>query len=433
MTRQAASERGASLVMVAGAMFFIIGAAALAIDSSSLYQDARVDQTTADLACLAGVVELPDANAAITAAAEMAQLNWTDTTFSAPVVSGTTGIIADGNGNTVTFKANHNGNPDQMSVVVRETAETEFAVVLGADTAQVTQSAICSSTAPTNGAPILPLGALGGTFSGDLFDCAAKVTGNCGALAPVGSGANAWREELANGMGVGLEKHHGTWGTNDPHTGIPGTVCTAAGQTCNAFNTESGNMAGPFNQGLSSLLSDISGADCVEGGDFNCDSMAQVLGGTAGTMASHWSSSPPANFAGYVAPNGWQPSLYGPYTTVKNKQYYYDGTDIKCDSPRLASIPIVNYETNSYNNWDLNQPFGSWPGGRKLVKVIGFYTVYIREPDHRSDAGNGGGNGLNQIVADVVWFGPNATCENGSPFAPLGSIDAPDRVRLIAG
>ena len=49
------NERGATALIVAGALFFIFGAATLAVDASSLYQDATTDQTTADLACLAGV------------------------------------------------------------------------------------------------------------------------------------------------------------------------------------------------------------------------------------------------------------------------------------------------------------------------------------------------------------------------------------------
>ena len=47
--------------------------------------------------------------------------------------------------------------------------------------------------------------------------------------------------------------------------------------------------------------------------------------------------------------------------------------------------------------------------------------------------GNGSANGLGQIVSDVIWFGPNATCEDGSTFAPLGSINVPAGVKLIAG
>ncbi len=427
------SERGASTLLVAGAFLFILGAAALAVDTSSFFQDARAGQTTADLACLAGAAELPDTSAAINIAAEIAQLNWPDKSFGSVMIFGTTGAISDGAGNTVAFDARHNGQPDQMSVVVTEAAATEFAAVVGTDTVNVTQEAVCGATQATNGASIMPLGALGGAFGGDLFDCAAKVTGNCGALSTVGSGANAWRNALANGADVDLEKHHGNWGSNDPHTGTPGTECATAGQTCNAFDTESGNMTGPFNQGMANLLSDISGADCIEGGDFNCDSMAQVLGGSAETLGSKWSSSPPADFAGFIAPGGWQTSLYGSYNTVKNQQYYYNGSGIKCDSPRLATIPIVDHESNSYNNWDLGQPNSSWPNGRKLMKVIGFYTVYIREPASRSDAGNGGGNGLNQIVGDVVWFGPDATCADGSLFAPLGSIGVPAGIKLIAG
>ncbi|NND02185.1 MAG: Tad domain-containing protein [Acidimicrobiia bacterium] len=427
------AEHGASALLVAGALMFIFGAAALAVDTSSLYQDARSNQTVADMACLAGLAELPDTNAAINAAAEIADLNWAGSTFGVPTVSGTTGVASDGSGNVLTIEANHNGSPDAMSVEVSEVADTNFAGVMGANSIVVTQDAVCGATNATSAKGVMPLGALAGTFSGDLFDCAAKVTGNCGALAPAGNGANVWRDALEDGSDVDVQKHHGNWTSNDADMGIAGTECVSAGQTCNAMDTESGNMTGPFNQGIANLLSNISGADCVEGGDFNCDSMTQVLGGSAGTLASYWPSSPPADFAGYVTPNGWQTSLYGPYSSAKNNQYYYNGTGIKCDSPRLATIPIVDHEHNNYNHWDLGDPNSSWPNGNKMMKVIGFYTVYIREPANRSDVGNGGGNGLNQIVADVVWFGPDATCEDGSLFAPLGSINVPSDVKLIAG
>ncbi len=427
------TERGASALLVAGALMFIFGAAALAVDASSLYEDARSNQTVADMACLAGLAELPDTNAAIYAAAEIADLNWVASSFGTPTVFGTTGVATDGSGNVLTIEASHNGSPDAMSVEVNEVADTDFAAVVGADSVAVTQHAVCGLTKATAAKNVMPLGALAGTFSGDLFDCVAKVTGNCGALAPVGSGANAWRDAFENGADVDMQKHHGTWTATDADTGIAGTECTTPDQTCNAMETETGNMTGPFNQGMANLLSQIAGADCVQGGDFNCDSMAQVLGGSAGTLASHWASSPPADFAGYVAPNGWQTSLYGTYNSAKNNQYYYNGTGIKCDSPRLATIPIVDHEHNNYYHWDLGDPNSSWPNGNKMMKVIGFYTVYIREPANRSDVGNGGGNGLNQIVADVVWFGLEATCEDGSVFAPLGSINAPSGVKLIAG
>ena len=427
------SERGASAVLIAASMVFLIGAAALAVDTAGFYVDARTDQTTADLACLSGAAELPDTAAAIAAAAEVTTLNWPEKSLSAPTIVGTVGTMTDGAGNIVTIDAQYKGNSDQMSVTVSERSETDFAAVLGATSVNVTQTAVCEAEQATSGKGIMPIGALGGGFDGDLFDCARKVTGNCGALAPVGSGANVWRDALENGVDANVQKHHGNWTALDPHSGNPGTECVNAGDTCNAFDTEPGNMSGPFNQGIANLLSDVSNAGCVQNGNFNCDSMSQVLGGTAETLASKWPTAPPADFAGFVQPSGWEPSLYGPYASAKNNQYYYNGTGIKCDSPRLATIPIVDYDKNNSNDWDLGDPNSSWPGGRKMMKVIGFYTVYIREPANYTDVGNGGANGLGQVVSDVIWFGPDAKCEDGSTFAPIGSFNVYSGVKLIAG
>lgn len=429
--RHHTSERGATAVIVAGALFFLFGAAALAVDTSSFYQAATTDQTTADMACLAGVAELPDTAAALTAAAEIVSLNWPEKSLGAPVVSGPTGVMSDGAGNTVTLNAQHNGNADQMSVVVSERAGTEFARVIGADSVTITQNAVCLGVKATAGTGVMPLGALPGTFSGDLFDCAAKVTGNCGAIGAPNPGANGWRDAIEKGMDADVSKHHGNWGTNDLHTDLPGIECVSVGQSCNAADSEPGNMAGPFNQGLANLLSDVSNADCVENGVFNCDSMSQVLGGhNADLLETLWPLSPPADFpGGFIEPAGWHDSLYGLYSTAKGQQYYYDGDDIKCDSPRLATVPIVVFD----DDWAIGDGGSTWPAGRKRMKIIGFYTVYIREPANQSDIGNGSANGLGQIVSDVIWFGPNATCEDGSTFAPLGSINVPAGVKLIAG
>jgi len=424
-------ERGAAALLIAAAMVFIFGAAALAVDTSSFYQDARTDQTTADLACLAGVAELPDTAAAITAAAEIVTLNWPEKALGAPVVSGTVGVMSDGAGNIVTIDARHNGNDDEMSVAVTELAETDFAAVIGTDQVTISQEAFCFGLRATAGAGVLPLGALPGTFSGDLFDCADKVTGNCGAIGAPNPGANSWRDALEDGMAADVSKHHGSWGSNDTHTGLPGIECVNIGQSCNAGKTETGNMVGPFNQGMANRLSGVANADCVQDGVFNCDSMAQVLGGnTPSTLGSLWSASPPTDFpGGFIEPAGWHNSLYGPYAAVKDQQYYYNGADIKCDSPRLATVPIVVYD----DDWALGGPGTTWPNGSKRMKMIGFYTVYIREPANRADIGNGAANGLGQIVSDVIWFGPDATCEDGSTFAPFGSINVPAGVKLIAG
>ncbi|MFN2487451.1 MAG: hypothetical protein ABR609_12740, partial [Acidimicrobiia bacterium] len=133
-------------------------------------------------------------------------------------------------------------------------------------------------------------------------------------------------------------------------------------------------------------LSDIAGADCVQGGDFNCDSIAQVIGASPGTLNSAF---------GAAAPSWWIPSIYGPYAGVSN-QYYYNGDIEICDSPRLATIPLMVYN----NNWDIGDLGGTWPNGKKQMKIIGFYTIYFREPNDRSDVGNG--NAMDSVRSSLT-------------------------------
>ncbi len=390
------------------------------------------------MTCLAGAVELPDTNAAIAAGAEIAKLNWPEASLVGPSVSGAIGVLTDGNGNVVTINASVNGQAETMSVTVTESAQADFGSVIGASTVSIVEQAFCTSNEVTSGAGILPIAALGGTFSGDLFDCANKVTGNCGAIKPVGNGANAWQNALENGIDADLQKHHGNWGDVDSDTGLAGVECANPGDVCNATDTEPGNMSGPFNAGIENLLSDTNGMSCPEA--FNCESFEDVLGGTtpqtlnavfgAGGVTSGFPN-------GFTKPSGWNDSLYGPYADAKNQQYYYNGSGVVCDSPRLATVPIVTYN----DNWDIGTTAGSWPNGsNKRMKIIGFYTVYLSEPTTLSDfdtgggkGKGGGGNGLDEVQAFVVWFGPDATCEDGSVFAPLGSIDVPSGVKLVAG
>ena len=70
MKVNARSERGYAAVLTAAALLFLLGLAALAVDSSLFFQQARAEQRVADLACLAGAQELPEApTAAVTTAA----------------------------------------------------------------------------------------------------------------------------------------------------------------------------------------------------------------------------------------------------------------------------------------------------------------------------------------------------------------------------
>lgn len=410
-------EKGAAALLVAASLLFILGMAAIAVDVSGFYQDARVGQTTADLACLAGVADLPaDPAAAFTHAGSYAKANWPEMTGLPITGAGTTRSITDGAGNVVTLETPVGGDTQRMRVTIVDRSPTFFGRALGAQSVDIRQEATCLRAEAHSGPPMIPLAALPGAFGGDLFDCAAKVTGNCGAI-DSGSGASAFRDAIANGIAGQFEKHHGNWTAADVDTGRAGTECTppAFASPCNADKTETGNMVGPFNTGVATRLSNVADATCIEPGPFNCDTLAQVIGSTPGTLESTF---------GATAPTWWIPSIYGSFSSVKTTQYYWNGDIDKCDSPRMATVPIVVYN----DDWDVGDPAGTWPNGKKRMKFIGFYTVFIREPDHYTDTYDH----LNGIVADVVWFGPDATC-NGVPFDPFGGATIPGGVKLVAG
>ncbi|HSL25916.1 MAG TPA: pilus assembly protein TadG-related protein, partial [Acidimicrobiia bacterium] len=67
---------GFSAVWVALILLFLLGAAALAVDASGFWQQARVQQNASDFACLAGVRHAPsDPPAAVNKAAEYLRAN----------------------------------------------------------------------------------------------------------------------------------------------------------------------------------------------------------------------------------------------------------------------------------------------------------------------------------------------------------------------
>jgi Flp pilus assembly protein TadG len=123
-------ERGATAVMVAGAMLFLFGAAALAVDTSIFYGDARTDQNTADFACLAGVAE-DDSDDKIEMAAEFTRQNWPTMQGQTVTISGTTGTMSDGT-SQVLYTTFVDGEEGRMRVRVLETADTNFARAIGA-------------------------------------------------------------------------------------------------------------------------------------------------------------------------------------------------------------------------------------------------------------------------------------------------------------
>ncbi len=188
MTRR--KDAGMAAIWLAIVLLFLFGAAALAADSSGLFRMARFDQTTADLACLAGAQELPGSpSTALTIASENVKANFPRVASATPVYTSNQAQLTVG-GNVVTINTNWTGDPKKMRVLVTSSETRGFSRIWSTTNVPVTQQAVCIANPAAGGPGMMPVAALPGAFSGDLFDSAAKVTGNCGAI-DSGSGAQA--------------------------------------------------------------------------------------------------------------------------------------------------------------------------------------------------------------------------------------------------
>lgn len=401
------------MIWVAVVIFFLTASAALAIDLSGAFGAAQTDQNVADLACLAGVKELPSGTDAINTAVAYIDSNWPEMSGGALTITGSTADYIGTGGNSVYIDADYRGSGDSMYLRTTEVTDNHFGKTIGQNTTTVRQEAACSGQSVKNGVGLLPIGALAGPWGGDLFDCAAKLTGNCGAVAPDSPGANAYRDAVANGIPGDFVKHWGNENLPDPDTQIATVDCYAL--PCNVTETEPGNMVGPWHAGLEMRFTN-SGIFCNQDGWFNCDTVGQVFGADLQDL-SELSTAPP----------GWNDSLYGSFAAaqgnVNTNHYYYNGSTMQCLSARIATIPIINKDLD----WELDDSAGTWPNGRKDMKMIGFYTIYIREPDTISDIGG-------PMDADIVWFGSQAKCaDTNEAFKPLGSnVQVETGVKLVA-
>lgn len=398
------SDRGATMILVAASLVGLFGFAALAVDVSGFYQTARVSQTTADFACLAGVAEIDTGNdEAIEMAHAYAQANWSDASAMTLPNSGNPRTATDGDGNSITYEAGYGSNPDALYVSVNDRDPTTFGRVVGAETVDVFQEAACERDVEQGGPGGLPIAVLNGDFPGQLHLC---FQSQCGAL-DVGSGASAFRDAVANGWDQPLVAHHGN--------GSSAATCPSSGTSttpCSLIDTQNGAHVGPLGQGLVDRFSEPTSPPCPGHPAYNCDSMATVFGPGLSTLQATFGATPP----GF-----WESSLYGDYASNSSAQYYFNGDIAKCDSPRLAMVPIISFNTD----WDIDGPHGSWVNGKKTVKVIGFYLVYISTQTTPAKYKN-----KDPIVAHVVYPGPSATC-GGNPIS-LGQTGVPiETVKLI--
>lgn len=400
------SDRGFSAVWVALVLLFLLGSAALAVDASGGFQTARTDQTTADLSCLAGVVELPDnQSAAIDVAADYVQLNWPQMAGLTPSKTLPTATLDDGNGNLVEFDTSYGGDDAKMWVRVTEQSDTWFAKVIGFDSVTVSQQAWCRVDKSGLGGG-LPFGAEpGGGFNGDLQKLNPCETGNCGPLViprdDVSGAGPTLIKNIAEGPDRTLQASLG------PIAGAADCSLVSAGDICNIVTTDPGVSAAHLGEGMLQRLEDDPGAEPglvfnFNGRLINGDTRTEILGPSVVRLKN---TDP--------EPVGWDADIHGAIIDVDlENHWYYNGVIAKCDSPRLGFMPIVSENLD----WDKGSPVPPWPNGKKDVKVVGFYWVIIVDPN---DAGDWQGSGnLKQSSADIIWFGPDVTCLNETPFDP---------------
>lgn len=267
-------ERGYAAMVTAAALLFLLGAAALAVDGSMFFQQARSEQRVADLACLAGAQELPGNPAgAVEMAASFLRPNHPDLSALDPMVT-TAGAPGPGvntykTGNfSIDVETPFNGNPTKMRVAVSQDRGTHFGRAIGSTSVEINQVAYCEVGSALGGGADMPFGVLsgftGGIINYDGNDCTLNDATNsqCSGLAiprrndPVGSQERVTtaKNYIAN-MVSGVN-----WQLFPPGTAFPSTqdiMCRLVGlptggdpEPCNRVATVSGSDPSKVFQGL---------------------------------------------------------------------------------------------------------------------------------------------------------------------------------------
>lgn len=399
-------DKGFAALWVAMCLFFLMGAAALAVDVSGFYETARADQTTADLACLAGIPSMPEnATTARAAAAENAAANFPAMAGATAATVGNVTTLDDGNGNQVVIEAPYGGDNNKMRVAVTETDPTTFGRVLGVEQVPVSQEAFCKVFAGTGGD--VPFGGLPGGWTGGLQEqnpCG-ESSGNCGRLlVPRADTTGAGPTTIKN-IAEGLDRNL------DP--GLSAQVnCSSvgAGGTCNIVETSPGVTANHLGEGFLQRLDDPA-ADALtftfDDNPYDGDPLTAVLGGSPSPLSSR--------------PAGWEDWIHGDWNdpATHANHYYWNDVIAKCDSPRLVSFPIVSADLDwSQAKYDAGEPFPEWPSGTSQpMRVLALHNAILADPNSADDF-QGSGQ-LKKASTYIMWFGPNARCvgPNGSTTA----------------
>lgn len=431
-----------------------MGAAALAVDTSLFYQQARSEQRVADLACLAGARELPENPAGAVAMAasylrpnhpDLAGLNPNVTTGLGPPTAGintyTHGAF------TITIETPFNGKSTQMRVAVSQDRPTHFGRALGANSVIINQEAYCEVGSALGGGADMPFGVLvgftGGIVNFEQNQCTlnGQSSDSCSGLKiprhddPPGSRENNPTGNYIANMIAGIN-----WDLDPAVNQVCETV-SGEFEPCNRVATTSGSDPNKVYDGLIAGRSSLGfagadigylerhytiycrGSDCYDG--HTLEDVADCAGGACPTPRDTvtWEQD--------IA-NGNPPSP--PVVTL---------TAIDdCECPRFARVPIVeSFPTSDCTITDPNDPTQV---NRCSARIVDFQWVYLMRPYYNGYSppnasgeffndfsSNGQGQTVQVIAAVGIDFASNIPVE-GRCFSEFKE-GSPKAVRLIAG
>lgn len=460
------SERGYTAILTALALLFLLGAASLAVDSSMFFQQARAEQRVADLACLAGVQELPEnPAAAVQKAAEFLRPNHPDLASLAVTQVPILGVNSYSTGAfNIQIETPYNGKSTQMRVAVSQDRGTHFARAIGSTEVAINQVAYCEVGSALGAGADMPFGVLT-SFTGGVIDWEQKNcilnhedpndpsnpsgnTAKCGGLAiprhddPSGSqfmvrNANNYIANMVAGI---------NWEIAPPSQDtLCETVQTGGPEPCNRVATVSGDEPSKVYHGLISgkpalpfvgsetgyLERDDGGPRYFWGNPPNQDwydghrmsDVADCVGGCPTEEAS----------------TTWGPGVTPAPVTI--------GHVFECDCPRFARIPVVEQfpDTSASQcnnpNFDPDDPTAL---NACTAKIVDFRWVYLMRPFFNGEgptlgpnaafvdfSGGGNSSNLKTVGAVLINFTPDVVVD-GQCFSEFKE-GSPKAVRLIDG
>jgi hypothetical protein len=373
------AEDGTYAVIFAAVILAMLAFSAVAVDLSGFFEDARHQQTFADLACLAGVRELPeDPEEALDRAAENIGQHLDVEGTSEPE----NGQPWEVGRYTVTIEAPHDESTT-MRVTVAQESPTFFGRVFGIDSVDVSQVATCGVFAL--GGLDLPFGVLTSTPFGGILQqenpCGEDM-GNCQQLIiPRSDGKGP--PFLPWNISLGADRTLTTYGENPTPCYEPGLE---SGAECGLLRTDTGGTIGQLSDG-----------------------MVREHQGQPGRLRLFEDPAPPlGEYDALHLPNKGRGRMINndPFEGV----FEWDPPDpippddpgpivvshIKdCSHPRIGRIPIVRI----HDPGPAEDPDG-WPAGSKDMEITGFHFVYIMKPNDEDHFTNS--DAIREVTARAI-------------------------------